>query len=1043
MTERCSKKQFTIPVIKNSANLYLSNTAANAAVKELTYCDEKISFEQGIHILVKFTYSNTATAPLLKINQETAKIIYEGKPASGSNAWQAGSIIDFEYRGAEWYGTLCYQTESSEVTDRNDRIPTSQALLSTIRQGDAQITVGYITCSVDNTGAAQTAAKENFSLSENARLVIKMSAAYTYAATPTLSVNSSTPKAIYYNGTAASSSNTWQANELIDCIYDGTQWQCTKFSTEGYEVITNKVSSFQTTPDDEHYPTEKLVKESLDEKLNATGSFPGITAGLADNLYTTDGEEQEGQQFGFRATADATNGDTVSISDGDAELKTLSGQTLKQQINGDFSNTYNGWVLNGGSIDVANGIATYSKVTASALTHPFKSINGHKFYCSCDIKKSVATNDIRLYTCVSTGGVDVNASLTVISTNTTNWQKLSGIYSDTGIININHIGIRSLTANFSFEVKNAMCIDLTEMGLDATLTTATLCDTYFGDYVPQGVTNVSATNLKSVGFNAFNPVNVLDGYKIQGKLYAWVNGNSTVYTYSAEPSSGDAIYNSSREALEITVVSYSNNILSTTNAGSYTRTSTSDINDSEIVAEAGKKLIWCKILKSVTGAGTVNNGYVLYENLETYANQMVNVGFLPYEPNATNLPGATVEGVETISANSYNYNSNTIAGWLVATVTDTEHLCIHLKWTENRDSEYQSYSAYQLPIYQPTKGYTGGLVEQTGASTFVKYGDEVDLVNKKYHNRIATIDLGTLSGWILSIVGYYGWSNTVGDVTTKLYTKASAPTVGAAVYSDTDNATVMSYTVASVTETTITVNEIVYTRTDTTNDVSIPFVYTTTLTDAKFATTAYKAGLMSSYFTTEIYNNAVFQNKRNSIGTSAFNNRLAIRASWVTAEMTSEQIIAAINALSEDERTLYYIKTTEEVIDLPASTPTTYEVCDYGTEEWLGTSVMPTSTTHYYMRNLKDELRNHLDDHDTTWEKLSRKKDDLSLADTDYPSGKLLKLLHQSGATAPTTSTVGVVGSQYVVTTSGSEALYVCTATATVEDVTTYTWVQV
>ena len=50
-----------------------------------------------------------------------------------------------------------------------------------------------------------------------------------------------------------------------------------------------------------------------------------------------------------------------------------------------------------------------------------------------------------------------------------------------------------------------------------------------------------------------------------------------------------------------------------------------------------------------------------------------------------------------------------------------------------------------------------------------------------------------------------------------------------------------------------------------------------------------------------------------------------------------------------------------------------------------------------------------------------------------------IALLNQNGATAPTTSTKGVVGSTYTVTASGSEALYVCTAVSS-GATPTYTW---
>jgi hypothetical protein len=47
-----------------------------------------------------------------------------------------------------------------------------------------------------------------------------------------------------------------------------------------YEVTTNKVTAFQTIPDNTHYPSEKLVKDNLDLKLNT--SLKGTANGLAE-----------------------------------------------------------------------------------------------------------------------------------------------------------------------------------------------------------------------------------------------------------------------------------------------------------------------------------------------------------------------------------------------------------------------------------------------------------------------------------------------------------------------------------------------------------------------------------------------------------------------------------------------------------------------------------------------------------------------------------------------------------------------------------------
>ncbi len=56
-----------------------------------------------------------------------------------------------------------------------------------------------------------------------------------------------------------------------------------------FQTLANKVTSFQATPDDTHYPSEKLVKDSLDAKLAITSkaSSSEINSGTEDNKYVT------------------------------------------------------------------------------------------------------------------------------------------------------------------------------------------------------------------------------------------------------------------------------------------------------------------------------------------------------------------------------------------------------------------------------------------------------------------------------------------------------------------------------------------------------------------------------------------------------------------------------------------------------------------------------------------------------------------------------------------------------------------------------------
>ena len=83
---------------------------------------------------------------------------------------------------------------------------------------------GYVTCTEAAGTAAKTVTQANFMLSTNCRLIVKM-ANYNTAASPTLNVNNTGAKPLYYNGEVASADNTWEAGEVLDVYYDGTNYQ--------------------------------------------------------------------------------------------------------------------------------------------------------------------------------------------------------------------------------------------------------------------------------------------------------------------------------------------------------------------------------------------------------------------------------------------------------------------------------------------------------------------------------------------------------------------------------------------------------------------------------------------------------------------------------------------------------------------------------------------------------------------------------------------------------------------------------------------------
>lgn len=84
----------------------------------------------------------------------------------------------------------------------------------------------YTTCSTGASTVAKEASLTGFTLVEGARVAIKFSATNS-ASNPTLNVNNTGAKAIKYRGTSAVTSSNWyrwQAGDIIDFIYDGTNW---------------------------------------------------------------------------------------------------------------------------------------------------------------------------------------------------------------------------------------------------------------------------------------------------------------------------------------------------------------------------------------------------------------------------------------------------------------------------------------------------------------------------------------------------------------------------------------------------------------------------------------------------------------------------------------------------------------------------------------------------------------------------------------------------------------------------------------------------
>ena len=160
-----------------------------------------------------------------------------------------------------------------------DGIPSS---LSTINTSISKLLamLGYYECSTAAGTAAKIVSASGYVLTTGGCIRIKMTNANT-ADNVTLNINSTGAKTLYYDGAQASSSNSWDAGDILEVYYDGTQYQCAsggggKFAT-GEKVKETSITD-EITPNSDSLPTSGAVAEETDNLKANIGYFTCDTA---------------------------------------------------------------------------------------------------------------------------------------------------------------------------------------------------------------------------------------------------------------------------------------------------------------------------------------------------------------------------------------------------------------------------------------------------------------------------------------------------------------------------------------------------------------------------------------------------------------------------------------------------------------------------------------------------------------------------------------------------------------------------------------------
>lgn len=175
-------------------------------------------------------------------------------PQIGDTAWVGetypGTVYDVQVAGS-WHNT-------GKVPDTGSVDLQDYAKKAELTELEKKVGgVGYVTCDTAAEIAAKVVTVTGLTaLTTGIRLLVKMTNNNT-ASNATLNINSLGAKPLYYNNTRVSGDNAWEAGEIVDIYYDGTNFYSGNFqggSGEGGNLILEWKTDAATT--------RKQVKQS-------------------------------------------------------------------------------------------------------------------------------------------------------------------------------------------------------------------------------------------------------------------------------------------------------------------------------------------------------------------------------------------------------------------------------------------------------------------------------------------------------------------------------------------------------------------------------------------------------------------------------------------------------------------------------------------------------------------------------------------------------------------------------------------------------------
>jgi len=291
------------------------------------------------------------------------------------------------------------------------------------------------------------------------------------------------------------------------------------------EDKSNKVTSFQATPDDMHYPSEKLVKDSLDA---VEGRVDETQASLLTTKLAVNELERQAQ-IGNGATLDFSGIGTVPL---DARATgranpTVEGLTVTNLVeNGDFSNGTTRWISEyGADISVTNRILTQIGDTTKSNQMVYQNIvlaSGTFVVARARVRNTTSSLRFRFLN----GGVYFTEGTVIPNPIIDQWYTLSAVLTQSSSI----IGIqRNMSTGTQVDLEidgnyGVMAFNLTSIFGASNEPSEADCAKIFSYF--DGTKSISMpARLRSVGKNLFQPLKSTSDYRIN------TFGGSSNFTY--------------------------------------------------------------------------------------------------------------------------------------------------------------------------------------------------------------------------------------------------------------------------------------------------------------------------------------------------------------------------------------------------------------------------------------------------------------------------------------------------------------------------------